>query len=141
MTKKATTESTKMTSIRTGTCKTLSGKATLTYGLGQDASKGLHYRITENEGGGFFSSEYVAWKDIEVAIHADESVTSICLRSLFKGKSVNTSGFLMAVLVAEGILVALPKKTRLFEVTGKSPTATKPAKSTKRKAPARKAKE
>ena len=126
--------------LRQSTCPTLSGKATLTYGLGQDASKGIHFRVTANDGGGFFSSEYVAWKDIEVAIHADEPVTSICLRSLFKGKSVNTSGFLMAVLVAEGILVALPKKTRLFEVTGKAPTATKAAKSTKRKAPARKAK-
>jgi hypothetical protein len=124
--------------LRTATCPTLSGKATLTYDVGQDASKGIHFRVTANDGGGFFSSEYVVWKDIEVAIYADEPVTSICLRSLFKGKSVNTSGFLMAVLVAEGILVALPKKTRLFEVTGKAPTATKAAKPTKRKAPAKK---
>jgi hypothetical protein len=125
--------------LRSSTCPTLSGKATLTYGLGQDPSKGIHFKVTANDGGGFFSSEWVPWKDVEVAIHADEPVTSICLRSLFKGKSVNTSGFLLAVLVAEGILEALPKKTRLFEVTGKAPTATKAAKATKRKAPAKKA--
>ncbi len=77
--------------LRTATCPTLSGKATLTYDVGQDASKGIHFRVTANDGGGFFSSEYVVWKDIEVAIYADEPVTSICLRSLFKGKSVNTS--------------------------------------------------
>jgi hypothetical protein len=140
MNKKSSEPKSQIKPLRTATCLTLSGKAKLTYELGTDSSKGLHFRVKANDGGGFFSSEYVAWNDIEVAIYADEPVTSICLRSLFKGKSVNTSGFLLAVLVAEGILEALPKKTRLFEVTGKSPTATKAAKATKRKAPAKKAK-
>ena len=124
----------KIKPLRKSTCPTLSCKATLTYELGQDSSKALSFRVTENEGGGFFSSEWLPWKDIEVAIYADEPVTSICLRSLFKGKSVNTSGFLMAVLVAEGLLEALPDKKRLFKTTGKSPSASK---ATKRKAPAK----
>ena len=120
--------------LRTATCQTLSGKSTITYVLGADSAKALFFRISKNEGGGYFSPEYVAWQDIEAAINEVEPVTSICLRSLFKGKSVNTSGFLLAVLVAEGILTALPKKARHFEVTGKAPSATKSAKSSKRKA-------
>lgn len=133
---KKTKEAPSIKPIRTATCPTLSGKSTLTYDLGRDASKGLHLRVSANEGGGFFSSEWLAWGHIETAIQKTKPVTSICLRPLFKGKSVNTSGFLLAVLVAEGLLVALPKKTRHFEVTGKSPTAKKPS---ARKAPAKKA--
>jgi hypothetical protein len=136
---KTTEQALSVKPLRTAICPTLSRKATLTYDVGQDSSKGIHFRVTKNDGGGFYSGEWVAWKDIEVAIYADEPVSSICLRSLFKGLSSNNSGFLTAVLVAEGILEALPKKTRLFEVTGKSPTATKTGKATKRKAPAKKA--
>jgi hypothetical protein len=142
-TKKSVTNTKEAPSIkplRKSTCPTLSGKATLTYELGKDTSKALHYRVTENDGGGFFSTEWLPWKDIEVAIYADEPVTSICLRSLFKGKSVNTSGFLMAVLVAEGLLEALPEKKRLFKTTGKSPSGAKasPRKTAPKKTPAKK---
>ena len=125
--------------LRTGTCKSLSGKSTLSYTVGVDSAKALSFMIFKNEGGGgYFASEFVSWKDIETAINDAEPVTSICLRPLFKGKSVNTSGFLLAVLVAEGILVALPKKARHFEVTGKVPVAAKPAKTSKRKASSKK---
>jgi len=128
--------------LRKSTCPTLSGKSTLGYTISQDSKKALYVAVTANDGGGFFSTERIPWSDIEVAIHADEPVTSICLRSLFKGKSVNTSGFLLAVLVAEGILESLPKKVRHFKVTGKSLAAKKAAPRkipTKKKTPAKKA--
>lgn len=50
---------------------------------------------------------------------------------------MNTSGFLLAVLVAEGLLESLPKKVRHFKVTGKSLVAKESA---PRKNPAKKAK-
>ncbi len=53
------------------------------------------------------------------------------LQQLFKGKSVNSSGFLLAVLVAEGLMESLPKTTRLFKATGKAPVATKAPAATK----------
>ena len=126
--------------LRTATCQTLSGKSTITYTLGVDSAKALFFRISKNDCRGLFSRENVTWKDIETAINNADPITRICLRSLFKGKSVNTSGFLLAVLVAEDILAALPKKTRHFEVTGKVPTAAKPAGAKKRKALSKKAK-
>jgi hypothetical protein len=75
------TEQTSLTikPFRTNTCPTLSGKSTRPYGLGTDSSKGIHIRVTSNNGGGFFSNEWLTWSDIEVAIHADTPVTSICL--------------------------------------------------------------
>lgn len=137
MTKKVKSENTQMTCIRTGTCKTLSQKSELKYSVGVNSSNAICVCVTSNDGGGFFSPEWIAWKDIEGAIKKADPITSICLRPLFKGKSVNSSGFLLAVLVAEGILEALPEKTRHFEATGKSPAATKPSPTKKtRKKPA-----
>ena len=129
-------EDSKIKTARSNTCPTLSKKSELKYSVGVDAAKATYLRVNSNDGGGFFSGEWLAWKDIQLAIEEAEPVTSICLRPLFKGKSVNTSGFLLAVLVAEGLLESLPKKVRLFKPTGKSLTATK---ATPRKTPAKKA--
>lgn len=124
--------------LSTTTCPTLSRKSKLTYELGQDAAKGFHYRIVSCDGGGFFSPEWIAWPDIQTAIKKSLGpITSLCLRPLFKGKSVNTSGYLLAVLLAEGLLSPLPKKVRHFQLTDNNPEGvkTKP-----RSAPAKKAK-
>lgn len=127
--------------LRSSSCSTLSHRSNLTYELALDLTHAMHFRIKANDGGGFFSPEWIAWKDIQAAITKVVPVTSLCLRPLFKGKSVNTSGFLMAVLIAEGILEPLPKKTRHFKVTGVEPDSAKPSpdKSSKpAKAPAKK---
>jgi hypothetical protein len=120
----------------------MSRKSNLSYELGQDSAKGFHYRIVSCDGGGFFSPEWVAWTAIQTAIQTaiKKSVgplTSLCLRPLFKGKSVNTSGYLLAALVAEGLLEPLPKKIRHFRLTGNNPEA---AKTKPRSTPAKKAK-
>lgn len=87
--------------LKKGTCPALSGKSTLTYHLGCDAKKAVHVRITENSGGGFFSQEWVALQDIQQALRGDSPVSAIRLMPLFRGQSVNTPGFLIAVLTAE----------------------------------------
>lgn len=138
--RKTSKDASSIKTLKKSTVPTLSGKSSITYELGQDTSKELYYRVTQNDGGGFFSAEWIAWNKIKKAIEEVEPITSICLRPLFNGKSVNSSGFLLAVFVAEDIIVALPKKTRHFEVTGKAPTAAKSTKPTKRKAPAKKTK-
>ena len=50
--------------LKTTTCKTLSGKSTLTYQLGCTPDSAIHLRITKNSGGGFFSDEWIAVDDI-----------------------------------------------------------------------------
>ena len=110
-----------MTVIKTGTCPTLSGRSALTYDLATDPEGELHYRISANSGGGFWSPEWIAWKAIEPVIKEIQPVTSTPLKTLFKGKSVNTSGFLLAVLIKEGLLEVVPDKRRQFRVTGASP--------------------
>lgn len=112
-----------ITIVKASTCPTLSQRSTLSYELGQSPDKAFHFRISHNDGGGFFSPEWVSWADILDAIKNVQPVTSSSLRAIFKGKSVNTSGFLLAALIAEGLLEALPKKSRQFKATGKTPAA------------------
>ena len=91
--------------LKTATTKSLEGSATLTYLIGEDAAGGIHWKIAENSGDGFFSTEWVSFADIQQAFAVwpeDSPITSIVLRPLFQGKSVNTPSFLLAALTAEG---------------------------------------
>ena len=87
--------------LRTATCKTLSGKSTLTYRIGCLPDSSVHLCIAKNSGGGYFSDEWIAFDDIQEALRDDDegaAITSIRLTPLFKGKSVNTPSFLLAAL-------------------------------------------
>lgn len=113
--------------LRTATCPSLSGKSTLTYEVGQDAKKAIHFRVVANDGGGFYSKEWFAWKDIQAALKDVDPVTSMPLRALSSQRSVNTSGFVLSVLLKECVLERVPDKKRHFRLTGKSPVAKKSA--------------
>ncbi len=105
--------------LKTGTCPTLSGKAKLTYQIGLKAESELLVRITKNSGGGFFSTEWVPLARIQKTLLAKASesgVTSFTFRPLFKGKSVNSGGFLLAALKQEGAVTVHPEKTRLHQL-------------------------
>ncbi len=122
--KAATTPTPQIQTLKSPTCPTLSRKSNISYELGQDPAKAFHFRIVSCDGGGFFSPEWIAWTAIQAAINKSVGpLTSLCLRPLLKGKSVNSSGYLLAALVAEGLLEPLPKKIRHFKLTGDSPTA------------------
>ena len=95
------TEDTSMRVLKTANCKTISGKSTLTYQVSVNQDDAIYIRITGNDGGGFHSSENVAFEDIQEALKDDRegaAITSIRLTPLFKGKSVNTPSFLLAAL-------------------------------------------
>lgn len=58
-------EDTLMKVLKKATCKTLSGKSTLTYHVGADSDDEIHVCVHANTGGGFFSNEWVSMKDIQ----------------------------------------------------------------------------
>lgn len=89
--------------LKVGTCPSLSGASTLTYHIGYDTE--IRFRVWENSGGGLHGREWVAWSVIEPALQT-EKLTGGTLRPLFRGKSRNTPGFLLAVLKAEGLVQA-----------------------------------
>jgi hypothetical protein len=117
-------EDTSMRVLKTSSCKTLSGKSTLTYQLGCNSDAEIHLRITKNSGGGFFSDEWVKHEDIQAVLKErskDSPIMSHFISPLLKGKSSNTSGFIMAALSHLKLIRPLPKKKRLHELLDPGP--------------------
>lgn len=68
--------------------------------------------ITGNEGGGYFSHEVVPFQkviDSLKGIKADQPFAAKTFKTAFKGKSANNSGFMAAILRAEGLIGAAPE--------------------------------
>jgi hypothetical protein len=110
--------------LKTATCKTLSGKSTLTYQIGCNEDSDIHLRITKNSGGGFFSDEWVAFEDIQTTLEKrrkDQAITSYLLAPVFEGKSVNTPAFLLAALANEKLVRPLKGKKREHELLDPGP--------------------
>ncbi len=106
--------------IKEAQCKSLEGSATLTYQIGLGDAGEIQLKIDKNSGGGFFSNEWVAFTAIQQAFTdwpEDTPINSMALRPLFKGKSVNTPSFMLAVLTAEGLLEPMPNRKRVHRAT------------------------
>lgn len=128
-----------MQTVKKGKCPTLTRKSQLTYEIGKDDADALHLRITSNTGGGFYSGEWIALKDIEAALaKTPEAITSLALFKLFKGKSVNTPAFLLAALKQEGVVEAVKGRQRQHRLVDLGRIALPDAAPTKAKATPRK---
>ena len=102
--------------IKVASCLTCTGKATLTYHIGIETKNEITFRVYNNTGGGLFSAEWVSLNAIKIAFdNATQPITSFTLSKLFKGKSTNTPGFLMAALKNEGLVRNLEGKIRGYE--------------------------
>ena len=124
MTKSEDKLSESMRVLKTANCKTLSGKSTLTYQIGVTPDSIVHLRISKNSGGGFFSDEWIALDDILRVLKkrsVDSPIMSHFLTPLLKGKSVNTSAFVLAALSHLKLLQPLPKKQRLHDLLDPKP--------------------
>ncbi len=111
-----------ITVLKTAHCPSLSGKSSLTYQVGfKPTEKGdpaLFFRIQSNTGNGYFSDHWVAATDLHDAIEKAPGNGLLCATSLlglFQGKSINTSGFLLAVLKHEQLIDKSPRSKRYYE--------------------------
>ena len=105
--------------IKKGTCPTLSGKSTLTYHWGSSPDNAVLLRVSANTGGGYFSQEWVSLEAIRTALGKQpENLSAVALFPLFRGKSVNTPGYLLAVLKHEKLVEAVKGKQRRFQMAG-----------------------
>jgi hypothetical protein len=95
--------------LKEATCPSLSHKSTLTYEVGCGADRAVHIRITGNTGKGIINRGWVALADLEPLLKKGEPVTAKALRALLQGRSANTVGFLMALMLAEGLLKVSPE--------------------------------
>jgi hypothetical protein len=119
--------------LQTSKCKTVSGKSTLTYHVGTDPEDNIFIRVNHNTGGGYFSKEWISLDHITSVLNGvtDHPVTSIDLIPLFKGKTVNTPGYLLAVLLNESLLVSVEDKKRKYQFIGAEKFLLKVAKKAK----------
>lgn len=104
--------------LKIASCPTLSGKSTLTYHIGCNGESEIHFRIYANDGGGFFSNEWIPLDKIQqvfAKVPADKPITSFVLHSIFRGKSVNTPAFLLAMLKQEGLVKQSEDKQRQYD--------------------------
>lgn len=95
-------------------CPTLSGTSELSYHIAVDAKEVLYLKSTSNTGSGHFSDEWVAYSDAKTAFPLGPT-SSIPLRKIFKNKSLNSSGFLLAILLNLGIVEPVPGKLRRYQ--------------------------
>ena len=104
--------------LKTATCKTVTGKSTLTHQIDSLPDSTVHIRISKNTGAGFFNDEWVALQDIQKVLAnkpEGQPLTSFLLQPLFKGKSINSPAFMMAALTHERLLRVLKDKKRGHE--------------------------
>ena len=105
-----------ITSIHEGECPSLSNRSTLTYAIGRHAKDAtLHLRIVRNSGGGMSCTDWAESSQIEAIVKGGPELTAKSFQALHPGKSINTGGFLMAVLKDLGLIRANAENTRLHE--------------------------
>jgi len=110
--------------LKMSTCKTITGKSTLTYQIGCTPDSSIHLRIIKNTGAGMFSDEWIPFSDVREALKDDTegaAITSFRLTPLFKGKSVNTPSFLLAALKSLKLVRPMNGKLRHHEALNPQP--------------------
>ncbi len=102
--------------LKTGSCPSLSGKSTLTYHIGHK-DKEVYLSLAENSKSGVLSREWISLRLMEELLAAEQfSFTSrtSSLHTLYNGHSINSGGFMLAVLLKEGLVTYAEGKSRKY---------------------------
>ncbi len=104
-----------MNILKKARCGNLSnpGKKTLTYNVGNRDDE-YYLRLSDNQGGGFFSTEWISLSEVTELMPKEEPFTTSVLTPLYESKSSNNQGFMAAVLVAEKIWLPVIGNRRQF---------------------------
>lgn len=103
--------------IKEATCPSLSHLSNLKYQVGKTPDGTTHLRIIGNSGNGIFSSEWVSLNRVlDLLNDQQEPFIWSALCPLFHGRSVNTACFLMAALLAEGLVQQSKEQPRRYEL-------------------------
>ncbi len=96
--------------LKKGSCPSLSGKSTLTYHIGHK-DEDVFFRLVENSHPDLFSDEWLSLQQVDFKLASEVySFTSSSLYALFMGRSINSGGFLLAVLIKEGLVCNIAGK-------------------------------
>ncbi|MDM4766164.1 hypothetical protein [Pelomonas sp. SE-A7] len=86
------------------------------YQLACTSDSDVLVRLVSNTGSGYFSREWVRFASILELLPPDQPLTFSALQPLFEGRSVNTGGFLMAVLKGLSVIRSMEENPRAHEL-------------------------
>ena len=102
--------------IYEGECPSLSGRSTLRFSIGRHTEdETLHLRISDNSGKGMWCKDWCSASAIQDVLLGEGELTAKSFQVLHEGRSINTGGFLAAVLKDLGLIRANEENTRLHE--------------------------
>lgn len=104
--------------LKEDSCPSLSGRSLLAYQVGCTDDSEIQVRVSHNTGNGFFSKEWIAFSRVAKILDTSASLTSSSFRPIFEGKSVNTAGFLLAILEHLGVIRKAADSKRSYEPIG-----------------------
>ncbi len=91
--------------LKIAVCPSLSGRTSVTYHVGVREKDDICFRIWDTSGKGVFSKEWVCASAIHKVLGQHKLLAAPTLLPVFAvGRSVNTAGFLLAVLKHEGLV-------------------------------------
>ena len=102
--------------LKIGKCPSLSGRSTLTYKIGCKDDKEVYLRLDSNTGQGVFNKDWISLMQLDSLLASEEKpITSGRFREMFKGKSANSAGFVLAVLLGEKLMKISKGNLRHYE--------------------------
>lgn len=111
------TELSTIETIYAGECSSLSGQSSLTYAIGRNPEdQSLHLRIVANTGGGMFCEDWSSGEAIDALVQSSTVLISRSMCELHAGRSINTGGFVMAVLKHLGLVRVNAENSRHHEL-------------------------
>ena len=115
---KPTTTTPGFSILKKSTCPTLSLSGTIGYEIANDNADGFRVRLISNTGNGFFSKAWITLDSVIDALEqfqAEYPITSLALKDLYSG-SLNSWSFMMAVLLAEGLVEPMEDNKRRYQL-------------------------
>jgi hypothetical protein len=97
-------------------CPSLTGRSVLTFQAGHDPQcNDPKLRIVRNSGRGMFCREWAPVALIDALLAAADPVTARTFHEVHPGKSINTGGFVLAILKDLGVVQPKDDNTRHHE--------------------------
>jgi hypothetical protein len=106
-----------------GEAPSISGRSTLAYQVGwnpTDPTKEPLFRISDNTGKGMWCKDWAPVAAIDAILAKAEDISARTLNEVHPGKSINTGGFILAVLKDLGVVQAKEESRHHERVAGAS---------------------
>lgn len=101
--------------LKVASTASLSNRSTLGYAIGCDDANAIHLSLRSNTAAGMFSKNWVAFAEMADLLTPGDKITSSTLLPLYEGTSRNNAGFMLAVLLGEGLAGVSTDKDRSYQ--------------------------